>query len=152
MEAAARIRVRINQYFDNLMEHGADQRKELSKNGAIRSWAGEEVHYTDPGVDYRDAGNYVYACALQCALRDAPTTAAWWNNPKYGEEKAGDMIEIILGLAWMGKHNTRDHAEWREAVENRVRNTEKLTNLIQRTHHRYFAQRVKQALFRISKA
>ena len=54
------------------------------------------------------------------------------------------MIEIILGLAWMDKCNTRDHAEWREAVENLVRKTEKLTNPIQRTHHRYLAQRVQQ--------
>ena len=53
------------------------------------------------------------------------------------------MIEIILGLAWMGKCKTPDHQMWRDAVEDLVRKTEKLVNLIQRTHHRYFAQRVK---------
>ena len=103
-KAAARIRVNINQYLDKLMEHWAKQRKQWSRNGAIRCEPGEEVHYTDPDTkqDYRDAGNYVYACALECALRDAPKTKKSWDHT-YGEEKAGDMIEIILGLAWMDK-------------------------------------------------
>ena len=86
-KAAARIRVNINQDLDKLMEHGAEQRKSLSRNGAIRCWAGEEVPYTDldTGQDYRDAGNYVYACALECAFRDAPK-AKWWVHD-YSEEK-----------------------------------------------------------------
>ena len=68
-EAAARIRVNINEYLDKLMEHGAPERKAWSRNGAIRCWDGEEVHYIDPDTQqtYRDAGNYVYACALECA-------------------------------------------------------------------------------------
>ena len=66
--------------------------------------------------------------------------------------KTGDMIEIILGLAWMDKCKAPDHQMWRDAVEDLVRKTEKLVNLIQRTHHRYFAQRVKQALLRITNA
>ena len=114
---------------------------------------GEEVHYFDPdtGQDYRDAGNYVYACALECALRDAPRTNKWWDH-EYGEEKAGDKIEIILGLAWMDKGKTLDHQMWRNAVEDLVRKTEKLADLIQRTHHRYCAQRVKEAILRITSA
>ena len=86
--AAARIGVMIRQYLDNLMAQGAPQRKAWSRNGAIRCWQGEEVHYTDPdtGQTYRDAGNYVYACALECALRDAPKTNSWWAH-EYGEEK-----------------------------------------------------------------
>ena len=73
-EAAARIRVNIVQYLDKLMEHGAPVRKDWPRNGAIRCWEGERADYTDPdtGTTYRDAGNYVYACALECALRDAP--------------------------------------------------------------------------------
>ena len=62
------------------------------------------------------------------------------------------MIEIILGLAWMDKCQTPDHRMWRDAVEDLVRTAEMLVNLIQRTHHRYFAQRVKQALLRITNA
>ena len=85
-EAAARIRVNIVQYLDNLMAHGAPVRKEWSRNGAIRCWPGERVDYTDPDTKqtYRDAGNYVYACALECALRDAPQTNRWWDHA-YGE-------------------------------------------------------------------
>ena len=152
-EAAARIRVNIRQYLDNLMAHGAPVRQEWSRNGAIRCWPGERVDYTDPdtGQNYRDAGNYVYACALECALRDAPRKV-WWSVHDYNEEKAGDMIEIILGLAWMDKCKTPDHQMWRDAVEDLVRKTEKLINLIPRTHHRYFAQHVKEALLRITTA
>ena len=149
-EAAARVRVNIRQYLDNLMAHGAPERKEWSRNGAIRCWPGERVDYTDPdtGQNYRDAGNYVYACALECALRDAPRTTRW-SDHEYGEEKAGDIIEIILGLAWMDKGKTPDHLVWRDAVEDLVRKTETLVNLTERTHHRCFAKRVKQALLRI---
>ena len=94
--AAAQIRVNIVQYLDNLMAHGNPQRKEWSRNGAIRCWPGERVDYTDPdtGQNYRDAGNYVCACAFECALRDAPQTTRWWDH-EYGEEKTGDMIEIM---------------------------------------------------------
>ena len=52
----------------------------------------------------------------------------------------------------MDKCKTPDHQMWRDAVEDLVRKTEMLVNLIQRTHHRYFAQRVKQALLRIANA
>ena len=146
-EAAARIRESIVPYLDRLMDHGKLVRKDWSRNGAIRCWPGETVDYTDPdtGETYRDAGNYVYACALECALLDAPRATRWWDH-EYGEEKAGDMIEIILGLAWMDKGQTPDHLVWRDAVEDLVRKTETLVNITQRTHHRYFAQRVKQAL------
>ena len=87
-EAAARIRVHIKQYLDSLMTHGAPQRKEWPKNGAIRCWQGEEVHYMDPDtkLNYRGAGSYMYDCALECALRDAPTTDKWWVH-EYGEDK-----------------------------------------------------------------
>ena len=150
--AAARIRENINEYLDKLMEHGNPERKAWPRNGAIRCWPGEEVHYTDPDTQqtYRDAGNYVYACALECALRDAPWSSdarRRWDH-EYGEEKAGDMIEIILGLAWMDKGETPDHLLWRDAVEDLVRKTETLVNLTERTHHRVFAKRVKQALVR----
>ena len=147
--AAAQIRVNIVQYLDNLMAHENPVRKAWPRNGAIRCWPGERVDYTDPETqqNYRDAGNYVYACALECALRDAPQTHRWWDHA-YGEEKAGDMIDIILGLAWMDKGQTPDHLVWRDAVEDLVRKTETLVNITQRTHHRYFAQRVKQALVR----
>ena len=116
---------------------------------SVASQARREVHYTDPdtGQKYRDATNYVYACALECALHGAPNRNRWWDH-EYSEEKAGDMIEIILGLAWMDKGQTPDHLVWRDAVENLVRKTETLVNITQRTHHRYFAQRVKQALVR----
>ena len=62
----------------------------------------------------------------------------------YGEEKTSDMIEIIWGLAWMDKSQTPDHLMWRD-----VRKTETLVNLTQRTHLRFFAQRVKRTLLRI---
>ena len=71
---------------------------------------------------------------------------------EYGEEKASDMIEIISGLAWMDKGQTPDHLLWRDAVEDLVRKAETLVKLPQRTHHRFFAQRVKQAHLRIIKA
>lgn len=76
----------------------------------------------------------MYACALECALLDAPRTTRWWVQ-KYGEENSGDMIEVILGLAWMDKGQTPDHLIWRDAVEDPVRKTETLVNLTQRTHH-----------------
>ena len=132
----------------------------MVRNGAIRCWHGEPFDFEDPdtrengkigtGVLYRDAGNYVYACALESALRDAPKSK-WWAH-EYCEEKAGDMIEIILGLAWMDGGQTPDHLIWRDAVEDLARKTETLVNITQRTHHRYFAQRVKQSLLRIIKA
>ena len=118
---------------------------------SVASQARREVHYTDPdtGQKYRDATNYVYACALECALHGAPNTNRWWDH-EYSEEKAGDMIEIILGLAWMDKGQTPDHLVWRDAVEDLVRKTETLVNILtQRTRHIYFAQRVKQALVRL---
>ena len=151
-EAAARIRVNIRQYLDNLMARGAPVRKEWSRNGAIRCWLGERVVSTDPDTkqNYRDAGNYVYACALECALRGAPK-AKWWVHDS-SEEQAGDMIEIILGLAWMGTCKTLDHHMRRNAVEDLVRKTEKLIKIMPRTHHRYFAQHVQEALLRIANA
>ena len=117
---------------------------------SVASQARREVHYTDPdtGQKYRDATNYVYACALECALHGAPNTNRWWDH-EYSEEKAGDMIEIILGLAWMDKGQTPDHLVWRDKVEDLVRKTEKLVNIIHRSHHRIFAQRMQQALLRI---
>ena len=84
-------------------------------------------------------------------VADAPTTNEWWDH-KYGEEKTGDMIKIILGLAWMDKGQIRDNLIWPDAVEDLVRKTEALVNLTQRTHHIFFAQRGKQALLRIVKA
>ena len=84
-------------------------------------------------------------------MRDAPKTNKWWDH-EYGEEKAGDMIEIILGLAWMDKGQTPDHLLWRDAVEDLVRKTETLVNITVRTRHRFFAQRVKEARLRIVKA
>ena len=84
-------------------------------------------------------------------MRDAPRTNKWWDH-EYGEEKAGDMIEIILGLAWMDKGQTPDHLIWRDAVEDLVRKTETLVNITERAHHRFFAKRVKQARLRIIKA
>ena len=77
--AAAKLRGSINEYLDKLMDHGAPVREELSRNGAIRCWEGERADYTDTntGTRYRDAGNYVYACALECALLDAPTFGKW---------------------------------------------------------------------------
>ena len=58
------------------------------------------------------------------------------------------MIDIRLGLASMDKGQTPDHLIWRDAVENLVRKTETVVNLSRRefgrTHHRDFAQRVKQ--------
>ena len=62
------------------------------------------------------------------------------------------MIEIIWGLAWMGKGQTLDHLIWRDAVEDLVRKAETLVIITVRTHHRFFAQRVKQARLRIIKA
>ena len=116
---------------------------------SVASQARREVHYTDPdtGQKYRDATNYVYACALECALHGAPNKNKWWDH-EYSEEKAGDMIEIILGLAWMDNGQTPDHTYWRDKVEDLVRKTEKLVNLTQRAHHRSFAQRMQQALLR----
>ena len=70
-------------------------------------------------------------------MRDAPRKV-WWSVHDYNEEKAGDMIEIILGLAWMDKCKTLDHQMWRDAVEDLVRKTEKLVNLIQRAHQQIF--------------
>ena len=62
------------------------------------------------------------------------------------------MTDIILGLDWVDKGQTPDHLIWRDAVEDLVRKTETLVNLTQRTHHMFFAQRVKQSLLRIIKA
>ena len=78
----------------------------------------------------------MYACALECALRDAPKTNTWWDHA-YGEEKAGDMIEIILGLDWMDKCQSPDNLIWRNAVEDLVRKAEALVNITQRTHHMF---------------
>ena len=121
---------------------------------SVASQARREVHYTDPdtGQKYRDATNYVYACALECALHGAPNTNRWWDH-EYSEEKAGDMIEIILAFAWMDKCKSPNHFEWREAVEDLVRTTEILVTLITgKMHHRFWAQRVQQALVRINNA
>ena len=76
----------------------------------------------------------MYGGALECALRDAPTSNTWWDHA-YGEEKAGDMIDIILGLDWMDKFQTPYHLSWRNAVEDLVRKTEALVNITQRTRH-----------------
>ena len=84
-------------------------------------------------------------------MLDASRTTKCWGH-EYGEETAGDMIEIILGLAWIDQGQTPDHLIWRDAVEDLVRNTETLVNITVRTHHRFFAQRVKQARLRIVKA
>ena len=133
------------------MHHRAPVRKSWSRNGAIRCLPGERIDYTDPDTkqNYRDAGNYVYACALECALRDAANTTRWWDH-EYGEEKAGDMIEIILGLAWMDKGQTPDHLVWRNAIKYQVRKTETLNMLMsEKRHHKYWARRVEQNLKRI---
>ena len=86
--AAAKLRGSINEYLDKLMEHEASVRKEWSRNGAIRCTEGDRACYTDDvtGTRYRDAGNYVYACALECALLDAPTFGKWWSHD-YIEDK-----------------------------------------------------------------
>ena len=89
----------------------------------------------------------MYACALECALRDAPRTQKYWHH-EYSEEKARDMFEIILGLDWMDKCQNIDHLFWRTAVEDLVRKTEALVNMTHKSHHILFAERVKQSLTR----
>ena len=100
------------------------------------------------GHDVPRCGELRVRLRLGVRVARCAKTNRWWDH-EYGEEKAGDMIEIILGLAWMAKCKTPDHQMWRDAVEDLARKTEKLVSHIQRTHHRYFAQRVKQALLRI---
>ena len=80
--AAAKLRGSINEYLDKLMEHEASVRKEWSRDGAIRCTQGERACYIDDvtGTSYRDAGNYLYACALECALLDAPRPTEWWSH------------------------------------------------------------------------
>ena len=121
------------------MDHWAPVRKAWSGNGAIRCKEGERVDYTDTdtGTKYRDAGNCVYACALECALLDAPTFSKWWSHD-YDEEQTGDMLEIMLGIDWQDAGHTPDHQWWRDAIEDLVRKTETLIGAMSphvRMHH-----------------
>ena len=85
---------------------------------------------------YRDAGNYVYACALESALRDAPKSK--WHTHEHCEEKAGDMIEIMLGLAWVDGGRNIDHLVWRDAIEDLVRKAvTRIGFLSEHSRHRY---------------
>ena len=145
--AAAQIRGRINEYIDRLMEHEARVRKAWSRNGAIRCTEGERACYTDDvtGTRYRDAGNYVYACALECALLDAPAFGMWWSHNNI-QEQTGGMIDIILGFAWQDADDP-DHRWWRDAIEDLVRKTETLIGDMPphaRMHHRDFAMHVRR--------
>ena len=130
--AAAKIRGRINERLDKLMEHEASVWEEWSRNGAIRCREGERICWIDDGTGtgYRDAGNFVYACALECALLGAPARNNSWHSHDYGQEKTGDMLEIILSFAWQdGDH--RLHRWWRDAVEDLARKTEALIGAMQ---------------------
>ena len=76
---------------------------------------------------------------------EAPTSTA--------EKKAGDIIDIMLGLAWMDKRQSPHHELWRDAIEGLVRKTDTfVVSLPDNVHHKLWAQRVKQALERINHA
>jgi len=162
--AAAKLRGSINEYLDKLMEHESSVRKEWSRKGAIRCREGERACWIDDGTGtgYRDAGNYVYACALECALLGAPAQNNSWHSRDYCPE-TGDMLDIILSFAWQEGDN-RLHRWWRDAVEDLVRKTEALIGAVQfheqmhhgaiqfheKMHHRAFAMHVRNMWERFS--
>ena len=97
-------------------------RNDLSYDGAIRSAPGEPRHYYCEFEDEHcwDAGNYVYARALQGVLLYLST-----NPLAFNDKTLGDLVECILALAW--RH---PFCDWclrrRELMEDMVRATVEL--------------------------
>ena len=97
-------------------------RKKLSHDGAMQSAPVEPRHYYCEFGDehFGDAGNWVYARALQGALLYSPDEPLALND-----ETLGDLVECILALAWR-----RPFCDWclrrRELMEDMVRATVEL--------------------------
>ena len=112
----------IGHDIETLMLQPRAWRKDLSYDGAMRSAPGEPRHYYCEFEDERfwDAGNYVYARALQGALLYCSTKPLAFND-----KTLGDLVECILALAW--RH---PFCDWcfrrRELVEDMVRATVEL--------------------------
>ena len=102
-------------------ESGAPKatRKKLSHNGALpRTFPWEPSHWADPPSTARvapygdaesapstprmfyDAGNNVYAFAIQWLFPEAESTS------RYSSEYLGDVVEAILGLDWLSQKQT----------------------------------------------
>ena len=114
----------IRQDIETLMWQRRKWRKDLSHDGAMRSAPGEPRHYycRVQSRHYWDAGNFVYARALQAALLYSST------EPLAGNDKTlGEFVECILALAWR-----RPNCDWcfrrRKLMEDMVRATVELAH------------------------
>ena len=90
-------------WIERLMEMPAEDRKDLSRDGAVRTREGtsDPVHWTDPvtKVRYFDPTNRIYARALRYACLYARDTALV-STDNWCEEKLGDIVECALAMAW----------------------------------------------------
>ena len=105
--------------------HGA--RKRLSRLGACLvtdQRAPLKIDYHDhiTGNDYRDLGNWVYACAghfLAWFLNEDSKLYYWMQH--VNDEKLGDIFEAVLGICWAIEIEPLGLPErmriWRAAVE-----------------------------------
>ena len=98
---------------DHILPEGAYQglRKDLSHRGMVRLPPGRQrlsTDWYDPITKEwtRDPTNLVYGCAgryLKHFL--VPNTVLHRELSRLGDEKIGDVVEALLGLAWLARIN-----------------------------------------------
>ena len=113
-----------------IVQLSKNDRKALSRDGALECREGEETHYTDHrGVRYRDPMNSVYARALRFLLLEHVATSALHD---LNDESMGDVFEGLLGVCWRKEcQGDRTWHEVRKAVQYMVREVEALGHRFQ---------------------
>ena len=90
--------------FDVWMQLPRATRKDSSYDGALfRRIQSDPVDFTRTygGAQYFDPGNEVYASSLESLLPE------WCSRSELNNESLGDLVEGILGYAWMKRQISR---------------------------------------------
>ena len=82
-------------------------RKVWSYSGGVRKNRGIPLSMTnnDPSA-VRDPGNYYYGVVMRCIAQFFPEShwRCYVYAVEYGDAKLGDILEAVLGVAWLGRH------------------------------------------------
>ena len=95
--------------LEKLAPHGTMQqsRKVWSYSGGIRKNRGLPLSMSDgnPGA-VRDPGNYCYGLVLRLFADqwDARSWRSYTFRSEYNDAKLGDILEAVLGVAWLCRH------------------------------------------------
>ena len=97
----SKMLARMGDFIEGWMVLSRHERKTFSHSGALLTRGLQPVHYICPvtGDRYFDPGNYIYSMSFNMFF-PALTDRYNWN-----QETKGDIIEALMGLAYLKKHS-----------------------------------------------